>query len=66
MDFKKAWLLWFFSTLSGLFGLFFGFFCAIPYVVIGAWGGNKMASMRGLPGGWPGFPGYRHGVGILC
>lgn len=27
---------WFWSVLSALFGLFFGFFCAIPYVVIGA------------------------------
>jgi len=27
---------WFFSILSGLFGLLFGFFCSFPYVVIGA------------------------------
>lgn len=26
---------WTFSLLSGIFGLLFGFFCAIPYVVIG-------------------------------
>ena len=38
--FRKQDSLWFFSVLSGLFGLFFGFFCAIPYVVIGAWGGG--------------------------
>lgn len=31
---------WFFSLLSGVFGLLFGFFCAIPYVVIGAWDGG--------------------------
>lgn len=27
---------WTFSFLSGMFGLLFGFFCALPYVVIGA------------------------------
>lgn len=27
---------WFWSILSALYGLFFGFFCAIPYVAIGA------------------------------
>ena len=26
---------WFWSMLSGMFGLFFGFLCAIPYFVIG-------------------------------
>lgn len=34
--FRKQESVWFWSILSGLFGLFFGFFCAIPYVVIGA------------------------------
>lgn len=34
--FRKQNSVLFWSTLSGLFGLFFGFFCAIPYVLIGA------------------------------
>lgn len=34
--FRKQESVWFFSILSGLFGLLFGFFAAIPYVVIGA------------------------------
>ena len=34
--FRKQESVWFFSVLSALFGLLFGFFCAIPYVVIGA------------------------------
>ena len=33
--FKKSDSVWTFSILSGIFGLLFGFFCAIPYVVIG-------------------------------
>lgn len=38
--FRKQESVWFWSVLSALFGLFFGFFCAIPYVVIGAAGGG--------------------------
>lgn len=38
--FRKRDSLWFWSIVSGLYGLFFGFFCAIPYVVIGAAGGG--------------------------
>lgn len=33
--FKDSDSVWTFSLLSGIFGLLFGFFCAIPYVVIG-------------------------------
>lgn len=33
--FKKSDSVWTFSIISGAFGLLFGFFCAIPYVVIG-------------------------------
>lgn len=28
--------IWFFSILSGFYGLFFGAFCSIPYIAIGA------------------------------
>lgn len=38
--FKNADSVWTFSILSGMFGLLFGFFCAIPYVVIGTVDGN--------------------------
>lgn len=34
--FRKSDSVWTFSILSGMFGLLFGFFCALPYVVIGA------------------------------
>lgn len=34
--FRKQQSVWFWSMLSGLFGLSFGILCAIPYVVIGA------------------------------
>lgn len=33
--FRQSDSVWTFSLLSGIFGLLFGFFCAIPYVVIG-------------------------------
>lgn len=33
--FKKQTSVFFWSIISALFGLFFGFLCAIPYVVIG-------------------------------
>ncbi len=32
---KNSDCVWTFSLLSGIFGLLFGFFCAIPYVVMG-------------------------------
>lgn len=34
--FRKRGDVWFWSILSAVFGLSFGFLCAIPYVVIGA------------------------------
>lgn len=63
--FKKHGSVWFFSTLSGLFGLFFGFFCAIPYVVIGAWdGGIKNGLYAGFTWWVAGIPwDIVHGVG---
>lgn len=33
--FRKQKSVWFFSTLSGVFGLLFGALCAIPYLFIG-------------------------------
>lgn len=38
--FRKYESVWFLSIVSSLFGLLFGFFCAIPYVVIGAVNGG--------------------------
>ena len=38
--FKKHASVWFYAVLSGLFGLFFGAMCAIPYFFIGAVGGG--------------------------
>lgn len=37
---KNSDSVWTFSILSGMFGLLFGFFCAIPYVVIGTANGG--------------------------
>lgn len=37
---------WFFSVLSGVFGLLFGLFCSLPYVVMGAWDGGIHAGLR--------------------
>lgn len=38
--FRRQGSVWFWSILSAVFGLFFGLFCSIPYVVIGAAGGG--------------------------
>lgn len=38
--FRRQESVWVFSIVSGVFGLFFGFLCAIPYVVVGAVGGG--------------------------
>ena len=38
--FRKQMSVWFWSTLSGVFGLMFGFLCSFPYVVIGAVNGG--------------------------
>ena len=34
--FRKVNSIWFYAVLSGLYGVLFGFFCAIPYIFIGA------------------------------
>lgn len=33
---RKQNSMWFYSILSGLFGVLFGAFCSVPYIVIGA------------------------------
>ena len=33
--FRKNDSIWFYSILSGFFGLFYGAFCSLPYIVIG-------------------------------
>lgn len=38
--FRKQESAWFWSVYSGAYGLLFGFLCALPYVVIGAWDGG--------------------------
>ncbi len=47
---------WFWSLLSGFYGLFFGFLCAVPYVVIGI-------TDRGIRGGlYAGFTWWVAGI----
>lgn len=43
--FRKQDSVWFFSILSGAFGLLYGFFCAIPYVIIGTVDGGIIAGL---------------------
>ena len=43
--FKKNTSVWFWSVFSGLFGLFFGALCAIPYFFIGWAGGTVMSGV---------------------
>ena len=38
--FRKQKSVWFWSILSGIFGLMFGFLCSFPYVVIGTVNGG--------------------------
>lgn len=37
---RKQESVWFWSVLSAVFGLLFGLFCSIPYMVLGAWDGG--------------------------
>lgn len=63
--FRKQESVWFWSILSSVFGLMFGFLCAIPYVVIGmaegGWQGGLHAGfvwwVAGIP--WD----IAHGLG---
>lgn len=49
--FRKQESVWFWSILSGVFGLSFGFMCAVPYVFIGAADGGLMNGFR-VAGAW--------------
>lgn len=44
--FRKRGNIWFWSILSSVFGLSFGFLCAIPYVVIGAADGGLLSGLH--------------------
>ena len=56
--FRKQESIWFWSILSGLFGLFFGLLCSFPYVVIGTVDGGVQ---NGLYAGFTGWV-----AGISC
>lgn len=43
--FRKRDSAWFWSILSGAFGLCFGLLCAIPYVVVGTVSGNLQSGL---------------------
>ena len=62
---RKIDSVWVYSILSGMYGLLFGFFCAIPYVVIGT---AEEGIMNGLYSGFTwwvaGIPyDLLHGIG---
>lgn len=42
---RKNDFVWFYSILSGFFGLLFGAFCSLPYVVIGAVDGGIQSGL---------------------
>ncbi len=43
--FRKNESAWVWGTISGIFGLTYGFFCAIPYVVMGAVGATLQSGL---------------------
>ena len=55
---------WFWSMLSAAFGLLFGFFCAIPYHVIGITEGNYLLGFTWWVAGIPWD--LVHGAGNFC
>ena len=63
--FKKQESVWFWSILSAVFGLLFGFLCAIPYAVMGALdGGIRGALYAGFTWWVAGIPwDITHGIG---
>ncbi len=63
--FRKQNSIWFWSILSALYGLFFGFFCSFPYVVIGGVdGGIKNGLYAGFTWWIAGIPwDIVHGIG---
>lgn len=56
------------SILSGIYGLLFGFFCAIPYVVIGTVGNTLTNGIQAAFAWWiSGIPwDLVHGIGNFC
>lgn len=43
---RKQESVWFWSILSAFFGLFFGFFCAIPYSIVGMIGSGAVTGLK--------------------
>ena len=43
--FRKGKSVWFYSILSGFFGLLFGAFCSLPYIVIGTVDGGIQSGL---------------------
>ena len=43
--FRKNDSIWFYSILSGFFGLFYGAFCSLPYIVIGTVDGGIQSGL---------------------
>lgn len=43
--FRRQESIWFWSTLSAVFGLLFGLFCAVPYIVTGCVGADIKAGL---------------------
>lgn len=43
--FRKNDTIWFYSILSGFFGLFYGAFCSLPYIVIGTVDGGIQSGL---------------------
>lgn len=54
--FRKEESPWFWSVLSGMFGLFFGLLCCIPYVIIGAADGLRHGLYAGFSWWVSGIP----------
>jgi len=50
--FRKQTSPWFWSVFSGVFGLLFGFFCALPYFFIGFAGGGLLSGLSALFTWW--------------
>ncbi len=47
--FRKNRSRWFWSAVSGIFGLLFGALCSIPYFFIGGWAGGFSYWIAGIP-----------------
>ena len=66
--FRKNDSVWFWSILSGTFGLFFGMLSAVPYVFMGAVGGSIMSGLKAGFAWWvSGIPwDVVHCIGNFC